>query len=790
VEKTHPLWYKEKAMNKFACIVGAGLLALALSLPLFGQENIEKIEIVGNDRVSQETILYYVSAREGDPMDENQLRRDFHVLWTTGFFSDLKLEQLPAAGGVIVRLTVKENPVVRAVVYKTGKKVKEEDITNKLKEKDEYILPYSYYNPYKLQRIQGTIQDLLIEKGLMAAKVDLSETAKGKNEIEIQFKIEEGPKIRVGQVVFEGRTKIAASLLEEAMKTNQGHSLTSWISGADVYKLNKVQEELANIKKKFQEFGYMEATIGQPRLEEYTRRTIFPFFKQQKMMKLIIPVNPGYIYRVGQINIEGSKAVAVPHLRAMVACQAGDIYTTKMREKAVEKIGELYRNGGFLYCQVMPVESLDPKNKLVNVTFNIFEGEVCYLNRLEFKGNIYTKDKVIRREMFLREGDRFSFALFKDSLLRMRQLGLVDLEGEPDIKPAAQSPSQFDVTVKVKELQRNNIQFTAGYSGYEGAFIALTYETVNFLGAGENLNLTLQHGKRVKNYMFGFQEPYIFDYPISLGFNIYNRYIIYPYLYDRKGKGVDLIFGARLFGYWRTNVTYTYEDVEIKLPTEEGAVATTIDPIYYSLYGLGNYKISSISPTIYYSTVDSPLTPSRGTMVLASLKYAGTFLGGEIDLYRPRLEFTHWQPIFKSQSLGFHAEYEFVRPLGQAQVPFWERTYLGGERNIRGYEIYTIGPRSAEGTNMGGEKSVVFNAEYSIAVGGPLYLILFYDRGNTWLNEQKISWKDMYSSAGLEARIFVPALRIPFRLIFAYNNRKIYESDSNFAFRFAIGSTF
>ncbi|HEX9902288.1 MAG TPA: outer membrane protein assembly factor BamA [Acidobacteriota bacterium] len=775
-------------MKKFIMVLWASLLAL--SPALFGQNVIEKIEIVGNDRVTQETILYYLTAREGDLLNEEQLRRDFRVLWTTGFFSDIKIEKLPGGRGEVVRLIVKENPVVRAITYRTGKKVKEEDITNKLKEKDEYILPYSYYSPSKLQRVQSTIQDLLVEKGLMAGKVDISESPKGKNEVEVVFKIDEGPKIRVGQVLFEGKTKIAASLLEEAMKTNQGHNLISWIAGADVYKQNKIQEELANIKKKFQEFGYMEATIGQPRLEEYTRRTVFPFFKKQKMMKLIIPVNTGYLYRVGQISVEGAKAVAAKYVRSLINCQPGDVYTTKIREKAVEKIGELYRDGGFLYSQVMPVESLDPKKKLVNVTFNIFEGEVCYLNRLEFKGNFYTKDKVIRREMFLREGDRFSLAMFKDSLLRMRQLGLVDLEGEPEIKPSPQNPNLFDVAVKVKELQRNNIQFTAGYSGYEGAFIALTYETVNFLGAGENLNLTFQHGKRIKNYMFGFQEPYIFDYPISLGFNIYNRYIILPYLYDRKGKGVDLIFGARLFGYWRTNLTYTYEDVDIKLPTEEGATSTTLDPIYYSLYGLGNYKVSSVSPTIYYSTVDSPLTPSRGTMVLASLKYAGTFLGGEIDLYRPRFEFTRWQPIFKGQSLGFHAEYEFVRPLGQAQVPFWERTYLGGERNIRGYEIYSIGPRSAEGTNQGGEKTIVFNAEYSINVGGPLYLIFFYDRGNTWLKDQKMSWADMYSSAGLEARIFVPALRIPFRLIFAYNNRKIYAEDNNFAFRFAIGSTF
>lgn len=778
-------------MNKLQVMLLAALTAL--SLPLFGQEVIDRIEIVGNDRVTQETILYYLTAREGDPFNEDQLRNDFRVLWTTGFFSDIRMERLPGDRGVVVRITVKENPVVRAVAYKTGKKVKEEDITNKLKEKDEFILPYSYYSAHKLQRIRGTIEELLAEKGLMAAKVDVVETPRGKNEVEVEFRVDEGPKVRVGEVAFEGTTKVPASVLQAAMASNRAHGLFSWVAGKDVFKQNKIQEELANIKKRFQEHGYMEASVGEPRLEEFTRRTVFPFFKKQKMMRLVIPVQPGYLYRVGEVTVEGSKSVAPAYLRTMIGFRTGDIYSTKVREKAVEKIGELFRDGGFLYSQVMPVESLDPKKKTVNVTFSIHEGDVCFLNRLQFKGNVYTKDKVIRREMFLREGDRFSFTLFKNSLLRMRQLGLVDLEGDPDIKPTAENPALFDVTVNVKELQRNNIQFTAGYSGYEGAFVALSYETVNFLGAGENLNLTFQHGKRIKNYMFGFQEPYIFDYPLSVGFNVYNRYIILPYLYDRKGKGADFIFGARLFGYWRANLTYTFEDVEIKLPTEgesETGSTPTIDPYYMSMYGLGTHKISSIFPSIYYSTVDSPLTPSRGTMLLASLKYAGTFLGGEIDLYRPRFEFTHWQPIIPKHSVGVHVEYEFVEPIGDSTVPFWERIYLGGERNIRGYEIYSIGPRSPRGTNLGGEKSLIFNAEYSLAVGGPLYLILFYDMGNTWLRDQKVSLGNIYTSAGLEARIFVPALRIPFRLIFSYNNRKIRADDNNFAFRFAIGSTF
>jgi outer membrane protein insertion porin family len=182
-------------------------------------------------------------------------------------------------------------------------------------------------------------------------------------------------------------------------------------------------------------------------------------------------------------------------------------------------------------------------------------------------------------------------------------------------------------------------------------------------------------------------------------------------------------------------------------------------------------------------------------MYMFSFKYAGTFLGGDVDIFKPTIQFTHFQPIVPQiLSLGMHIEYSEAKPLRSGtQIPFWEHFFLGGERNIRGYEIYTIGPRDANGTNLGGTKDLVFNAEAILHVGGgesPLYLIAFHDRGNAWSQDQKISWTDVYTSTGLEARIFVPALRVPFRLIFSYNNRRIYSTDSNFAFRFAIGTTF
>jgi outer membrane protein insertion porin family len=783
---------------------GLFLLAVLVFAPVLAsaQELIERIDLVGNERVTRETIMYYLQSREGDPYNEDLLRKDFRVLWSTGFFADIKMEVEDGARGKIVKILLEENPVIKTIAYKTGKKVKEDDIVNKLKETDQYILPYSYYSPFKLQRVVKTIESLLVEKGLQAAKVDVRTEKRGKSEVEVEFVIDEGPKARIGDVEFTGRPKLPESTLREAMKENQGYTLYSVIAGKNLLKQNKMADDLAALKKKFQENGYMEATVGEPKYEQVSRRT-WPLFKSVPMTKIVVPVDAGFLYRVGEVNVEGNKTFATWKLLEMIRMKPGDVYSTAVREKAVEDISELFRNFGHLWGQVVPVENLDPKNKVVNVTFNINEGELCILRRLEFKGNVFTKDKVIRREMLIREGDLFRLALFKDSILRIKQLGLVDVEKDPDIKPDPADPTQFDVAVQVKELQRNNIQFTAGYSGYEGTFIAVSYSTVNFLGAGENLELTAQYGKRIKNYVFGFTEPYVFDNPISLGFNLYSRYVIYPYLYNQDSRGIDLNLGARIVWPWQMSLTYSFQKLNISQYTSttatEGEDVSLYYTSYYSsllysgYYGFGHYNSSSISGSIYRSTIDSPLTPSRGTLYLASVKYAGTFLGGEIHMVKPRFEFTRYQPITEGQSIGVHVQYSFAKALRNTEIPFWERFYMGGERDIRGYEIYTIGERDENGYNLGGVKSFVFNAEYILHVGGgdsPLYLIVFHDRGNAYGTDQKVSLKDMYTSTGLEARIFVPALRVPFRLIFSYNNRRIYEGDSNFAFRFAIGTTF
>lgn len=758
---------------------------LFLPLLLFGQDIIEKIEIVGNVRVPRKTILYYLFMKEGRSFKIDLLRKDFKVLWSTGFFSNIKIEEEQGAKGKIVKITVEENPVIQNISYKTGKKLREDDIVNKIKEKDEYILPYSFYNPYKIQRIKKIIEEMLVERGLYFGEVKVVVNEKDNNRVDIVFEIKEGEKIRVGEVVFEGESKVPSRVLQKAIKENKKYGIISWITGKDVFKPNKLNEDLASIKSKLHEHGYMKATVGEPRIEEITKRSIF--LKKQKMKKIIIPVEAGLRYKVCEVKIEGNKIFSKKALRNFIKFRKGEIYSAKIREEIVGDIGELYRNQGYLSVQILPVESLDPERKVVNVTFNIYEGEVTYLKRLEFRGNTFTKDKVIRREMLIREGDRFNFKLFEDSILKIRQFGIAELEKDPEIKRDPNQPDQVDVTLRIRELQKSNFLFSAGYNGYGGIFAAFNYSTVNFLGAGEILELTFDHGERIKNYIFGFSEPYFLDYPITLGVNLYYSDIILADLYRRRGKGADFSIDARFKEYWTASLTYGYEKLNSKLPEGQEDGDEEGDS---TMFGLGNYDVSSTILSLSRSTLDSPFFPTRRNLYSASCKFAGSFLGGDISLIRPRFEVSFFHPFVHNHFVGFHLEYQFIKAIGYSQVPLWERFYLGGERSIRGYDVYSIGPRSEQGTNIGGDKSIVFNAEYVIPIAGPLYTVLFYDIGNAYSSDQKISFKNMYSSAGLEIRISFFALPVPVRLIFAYNNRKIHPEDSNFAMRFTLGTTF
>ncbi|MCP4146560.1 MAG: outer membrane protein assembly factor BamA, partial [bacterium] len=483
-----------------------------------------------------------------------------------------------------------------------------------------------------------------------------------------------------------------------------------------------------------------------------------------------------------------NKVVKSSYLNSLIKLKIGKVYNLKKRNKLREKIQKTYAGLGYIYCQISPQENLDPVKKVADLTLKISEGKVAYVGKLEFTGNTFTKDHVIRREWFLIEGGRLNMNALESCITRMKQLGLVTIEKMPDIRPDPQDPQKVDIIAEVKEVNRQMINFNVGYSGYDGWFIALGYSTQNFMGMGETLALNLQHGTRSKQYRIAFTEPRLFNLPASLGFNVHKTAMRYPLLYTRNGQGFGLNSAFRFWRYYGASLGYSYEEIEVKDVNQDYASS---NPYYAYYYSEGKRTISALSPTLFYSTVDSPIFPSQGSKYLLNYRYSGGFLGGDIDLHKIKAQYVRFIPLWKRKhTFGLQVVYQALKGFGNSQIPIYEKFFLGGEQSIRGFDIYRIGPKNENGANIGGSKAFYFNLEYQIPINQQFSFIFYYDIGNAYDYGQKFDLNDVYKSMGLELRVFVPMLNVPFRLIFAYNPRTLLETDPNFVFRFAVGTSF
>lgn len=765
-----------------------GLLIGLFFLQLFLQaEMIQKISVEGNERVSRETVLFYMKSREGSVYSEEMLRDDFKSLWGTGFFENIRITSDDGVAGKIVRVILTEHLFISAINYKTGRRVTQKAIEEKLQENSIALLPFSHFNPAKLKRVESVIRDLLLEKGFGEGKVDVVPKVKGNN-VELTINVEQGPKTRIGGIVFPGldNKKVSGLYLRGGMKNNKKHGLWNSIIGKDVYNREKLPEDMDGLRLRLQQKGYLEAKVGEPSASMMWAKSFWGNIR--RMMRISVPIDLGSRYRMGDIKIEGNKIIKGEYLYQFVKLKKGKVYNIKKRNKYIEEIQKFYRTLGYFYCQVVPIENLDPVKQIADLTLRISENEVSYLGKLEFVGNTFTKDHVIRREWLLKEGMRLNVTALENSLRRMKQLGLVTIDKMPELKPDPKDPTKIDILCEVREMNRQMINFNIGYSGFDGFFIALGYQTQNFMGLGETLGVNFQHGTRSKNYSFSFTEPYLFNLPASLGINVFKRAFDYPGLFTQDSTGFNVSSSFRFWRFWGSSLMYSYEFVEIPNIEEDLFARNSYMYLYYGQEG--RRKISSISPTIYYTTVDSPIFPTNGTKYLLNYRYSGGVLGGDVNLHKLKLEFVKFIPLMKRHTVGLHLVYQGLKSFGEKEVPFYERYFLGGERSIRGFDIYQLGPMDERGYPMGGNKTFFINFEYQISMTEQFALIGFFDVGNAYDFGEPIDFGNVYSSMGLEVKVFIPMFGVPFRLIFSHNPRRLRPYDKHFEFRFAVGPSF
>jgi outer membrane protein insertion porin family len=785
---------------------------------------VERVDISGNQYLQKETLLFYVSTKAGERFDERRLKDDFRRLWDTGFINDLLLDVRDGAKGKLVTFVLQERKRVQIVDYRGSKSVTTTNIEDKLKELEAAIRIDSFYDPSKAKKVEAIIKRMLEEKGRPFATVKHDAKSIGPAGMQISFIIDEGSRAKVKEIEFTGNQVFSDRTLRGRMKKvkagGDGDMLSFFTSplrwGKTTYNEDKWSDPREGDKAKLQDFylnrGYVTASVGEPRLTYVDGKSGFFKKKPVKFIRMEIPVSEGDQYRIGEINFKGMTIFKEEGIRPLFKMKTGDVYKESRFTKTYDKLRDAYGAQGYFQWTVGTQRKPDPARKVVDVTVNMEEDKRYYVGKILFTGNESTRDKVIRREVYMNEGDVFNTEALKLSIRRINQLGYFKpMEGPPEIQPSELGEDKLDVSFKVEEQNRNQFTFGGGVSGLEGTFINASFSTSNFLGAGETLQLSAQSGRRTKNYQFAVTEPYLFDRPITAGFDLFSRKITYETFqnvvgYTQESDGMSLVFGLPVGRFSRVFTNYSYEVVNIQgldslFGTVDGLDPTTGQPVFDPFFfgEEGRRRESRFSPSFIHNTVDNPYTPRSGIKITSTLQLTGGPLGGDLDYVKPNLEAVFYIPHTRRTALGLRADVGFILPYGTTNdvdpttgrngLPLYQRFFLGGETQIRGVNIRSVGPVDELNRALGGNKYMLFNGEYYFDIGGPLRLVLFFDAGQAFLENQGFDFKQLRTSTGAELRFIMPVLNVPFRLIYAVNpNRDPFQPRS--AFKFAVGTTF
>lgn len=805
-------------------LAGVSLLAFALGQPLVAQQAappaqpqhviITKIFFDGNRRIQRDTLLAHIFSRPGDPYNVEAVRRDFQALWNTQFFEDITLEvenDPDQADGKIIIFHVQERPIIRRIEYKGNKSITESDILDAFKQKKVGLSVESQFDPTKVKRAEVVIKQLLAEHGRQFATVRPTyERIAATNAVKLVFNIDEGPKVKVGTITFVGNKAFSNRRLIRAMRHDRPIAIPLGITFIPImsktFDRPKLDEDLeVGIRGLYQDHGYFKVDVNVAGLKtvDVNRGGIpgpWPLIgaKHGKATNITITVDEGAQYRMGKLVFRSSDPdqglIFKPEILARVfPLKKGDVFNADKIRKSLDTFRKLYGEYGYIDFTPEPLFDVDDAKKVVNLTLQFDQQKQYFVRRIEFSGNTTTRDKVIRRELLLDEGQVFNNQLWELSLLRLNQLGYFDT-----IKPESAELKRnvkagtVDIKLKLKEKGKQSISFSGGVSGLAGTFIGFSYQTNNFLGVGETLTLSAQIGDIESDVQFGFTEPYLFDRPISTGFTVFYTKFDYNtaqqegllfgqqiaidpalqenYNTDSKGFTVFASYPLRKLskaGFTHVGITYGWSTTDI---TSFSSSATLLFELtkYTSLAGpnaLNGIRTSQITPTIQYSSVDSPVNPTRGKSFYYGFGVAGGPLQGNVDTTSHNFETTYYHPAYHHRNvIALHFKTDMITGFNGRDVPPQDRFYIGGEQDVRGYDFYTISPYvyipSATTVNVtftnplllsqgrpalqsvpvnllefipnspGGDLQAVGNAEYRIPLYGTyLGLTLFNDIG-------------------------------------------------------------
>jgi len=746
-------------MNHVGRVLLSIFFVLAAGLPAPGQERqirINEVAVEGNRRVQEAVILGRVQSKVGAQFLPGRLADDIRSIFALGFFDDVRMRVEEFEGGVKVTFVVAERPFIRDIEFAGARQLDAKDLQEKIDLKLGTV-----YNPVDVQKALDKLKDHYEEEGYFEAQVTAETEKLPDGDVKMVFRILEGRKIKIDRIVIEGAKGLTPKQITSVMATRERQF---FILRGTVQR-RKLEQDVERIIAFYNDHGYIQARVE-------SHDTSVDRVKALVTIRIVVVEGPQF--SVGSVDLTGPNVLPMEEVRRQILVNPGDVFSRRKVRDSIDNIIAIYSAIGRASADTNVITSQDPAERKIHLTFEVKEGPEVFIERINISGNVRSAEKILRRELPMAEGDLFTSQKLERARQKLVNLGYFE-SVNATTAPGAQ-PDRIVINIEVTEKPTGLFSLGAGFSSVDSFIGTLDLSQRNFLGRGLEVFLRVRAGERSQQGVIGITEPWLFDRPLSAGFDIFGtRRIFTEYTVDSLGGGLRLSHPILEFSRWHLAYRLTRDEIsEIAsnasrlLQEQEGTTVT-----------------SMIGGALTRDSRDNVFAPTRGSRSSLSLDVAG--LGGDNRFVKTIGEVTYFYPVFWGTILAARAEAGYGFGYGGRDFPLFERFYLGGPNSVRSLKSRTIGPRDDSGTLLGGDSELLFNLEHLVPVGFGIRFAAFFDAGNAYGFGSKFDPLELRKAAGVGARWQSPFG--PIRFDWGYNlDQKPGESPSQF--HFSVGTPF
>jgi outer membrane protein insertion porin family len=685
-----------------------------------------QIVVEGNRRVESRYIQSVLNISEGQTVSAADIDRGLRNIYATGRFSDVVAETVEAGERVHLVYRVTERPLLREVVFTGNHEIDDEKLSTIISSKE-----VDFYRPQVLAPAIRKIKQVYVQEGYYATEVVPQVDVNDRNEATLTLKIEEGERVFVTSIRFEGNTVFTEKELKKKLFSKEKWFL-SFITERGAYKEDMLLADRDVITDQYYNRGYIQVEVKKP---------IMTLLDDKESMDVVFEIEEGKQFRIGAVDIQGDLLGSKEDILAKLTLRPGEVFSRKMLRENMMQVNDLYADEGYAFVNVSPVTDVDPFLQQINIVLNVEQGVRVSIGRISVAGNTRTRDKVVRREMRLTEGDLYSASKMNNSRRRINNLGFFE---EVNLTTSRGSDdAHMDIEVDVQEKATGSFSVGAGFSSADGLLLQGALSQENFLGRALRFDLSAALGGSSTTFRLGLLDPYFLDRNIAFGGDLYNTEREWTD-FTRKTTGGDIKLGVPLSETMRSFFIYRFEKKDI-FDVDEDAPRSITDQE-------GKHTLSSFTASLSRNTTDYRPDPTRGNISELSVEYAG--LGGTEKFIKYIVDHRYFYPLPWGLVFSAHGQVGYIQEMAGQDSPLDERFFLGGMNSLRGFNSREVGPYEIEDDGeeyfYGGNKEAYFNLEVAFPLVKSMKMkgLVFFDTGNAWDKDQEF-FTDMRYSVGV-----------------------------------------